>query len=84
MTISSSSGEENAEIFGSIGETQSGVNDDDNGEPQNGYRRLSDIDIRYCAVVVKGDLGFVVSSRLLEGGGEGCESEATAYVLMLF
>lgn len=82
MTMSSSSGEENAEAFGSMGDAQSGVNDDDNGEPQNGYRRLSDIDIRYCEGVVNADLGFVESSRPLDGDGEVCESVTNVYVLL--
>jgi len=36
MTMPSISCLENAEAFGSIGDAESGVNDDDNGEPQNG------------------------------------------------
>ena len=36
MTISSTSVDENMEVFGSIGDIVSGVKDDDNGEPQNG------------------------------------------------
>lgn len=34
--MSSISDLENTEAFGSIGDVESGVNDDDNGEPQNG------------------------------------------------
>lgn len=81
MTMSSSSGAGNAGTFGSIGDAQSGVKDEDNGEPQNGYRRLSDMDIRCCAVVTLVDLGLYVSSRLPEADGEGCESETKVYVL---
>ena len=36
MAVSSISGLENAEAFGSTGDVESGVNDDDNGELQNG------------------------------------------------